>query len=160
MVATDTPSASLIWERAYPLLCGVVAGGAILFFWPGGYLFAEAKHWELNKLFDTGFDFSAVATSFLFTFYTFVVTAERGFISRMRLSLAFAMLIEYTVIALILGTALAASSLVLAVVGPKPAVNWDVATFLWAGWSFVAAWTLAAFFRTTILFIAFASADA
>lgn len=159
VATTELPSLSLIWERSYPLLSGAATGGAILYFWPGGFLFAEAKHWELGKLFDAGFDFAAIATSFLFTFYTFVVTAERGFIYRMRNSIYYTQLIEYTVAALVLGAALGVISLALEVINPKPAVNWDLACFLWAGWSFVAAWTVAAFIRTTRLFIAFASAD-
>lgn len=153
------PSVSQIWERIYPVLIGMIAGGLVLYFWPGGFLFAKSKHWELNKLFAAGFNFSAVATPFLFTFYTFVLTAERGFIARMRHSIYFAMLIEYTMSALKLGTVLAIASVVLDIVGPHPKERWDLATFLWSGWAFIAAWSVAAFIRTAIIFIAFASAD-
>lgn len=159
MAVTEVPSPSQIWERVYPCTFGVIAGAVVLIFWPGGYLFAEANHWKLDVLFGAGFEFSAVATSFLFTFYTFVLTAERGFIARMRRSVYFGMLIDYTMNALRLGAIFAIASLLMEVFEPHPAVRWDIPCIAWSLWSFLAVWTLAAFVRTTIIFAAFASAD-
>jgi hypothetical protein len=159
MATTDVTSISVIRERAYPIFCGSTAAGLVFVISPNFFIYAACQKWHISSLYEAGFEFGAVATSFLFTFYTFVVTAERGFIARMKHSIYYELLITYTVTALILGVALAIVSLPMMVIDPAPASRWDWATIGIAFWSFVAAWSVAAFVRTTRLFIAFATAD-
>jgi hypothetical protein len=159
MATTDVVSFGALRERTYPLFCGVVAAVVVFAVSPHFFTYAADMKWNLGSLYLAGFDFAAVATSFLFTFYTFVVTAERGFIIRMKKSIYYSLLITYTVRALTLGVILALVSLPLMVIGPAPESRWDNATILIAIWAFIAVWTVAAFIRTTRLFIAFATAD-
>jgi len=159
MAITDVASFGAIRERIYPLVAGLVAGATCFAGAPTFFCYAQSQNWKIGEIYVAGFEFSAVATSFLFTFYTFVVTADRGFIARMRNSIYFADLITFTVRALILGTVLAIVSVPMMVMEPAPLTRWGFEAAEVTAWVFLAAWTLAAFVRTTRLFIAFAAAD-
>ena len=159
MATTDVLSFSVIRERTYPIFSGLIAAAIIFAVSPSFFAYADGHNWKIAALYEAGFEFAAVATSFLFTFYTFVVTAERGFIAKMRRTIYFQQLIQYTVTALILGTVLAVISIPMMVIEPLPQSRWDFQTCSIAAWAFVAVWTLAAFVRTTRVFIAFAAAD-
>src|SRR4051812_8247374 len=120
VAVTDVPSFSVIRERSYPLLCGAGGLAVALTISPDFFAYADDKGWNISDVYLAGFEFAAVATSFLFTFYTFVITAERGFIARMRRSIHYQQLITYTVRALALGVALALLSLPMMVTDPLP----------------------------------------
>lgn len=157
MSLADVVSFEVIAERGYPFFCGVLAATAIFAVSPDFFCYASAHGWKLEELYLASFDFSSVTTSFLFAFYAFVVTAERGFIAKMKSSIYFAQLITYTVRALILGVVLAVASLPMMVIQPVPQARWDTATIEVAAWVFVVVWTVAAFVRAARLFIAFVS---
>lgn len=142
------------WERHHPLaLAGVMAASYGVY----GYdlmQHAISSGWQVGNLYSSAFDVSSVFTAFLFTFYTFVVTTESGFIGRMKKTDVYGLLKSYSSVALVLGALLIAASIPMMIIEPKP-VNvsgWHYVVAVWIG---LAVWTAAAFLRAARLFVEF-----
>jgi len=159
MTLADVPSADVAWERFYPVGIGLAAAAATVAASPNFFSFATQEHWHLEVLYLAGFEFASVATSFLFTFFMFVIAADSGFIAKMKSSIYYGRMIGFTARALALGVILALASLPLMVIQPIPISRWSWETAVVAIWVFIAAWTVGAFVRTVRQFIAFATAD-
>ena len=156
MAQTDVASFDVLRERSYPLILGVVAAVAVFIVSPDFFAYADGHNWKISELYYAGFEFSSIAASFLFTFYTFVVTAERGFIAKMRNSIYYAQLISYTLSAIGAGVLLAIASLPMMVLEPLPQSKWDLPTISIAAWTLVAVWATASFVRAVRIFVEFA----
>jgi len=143
-------------EAGYPALIGAVVGVLSLVYAPTAVEQIIARGWDLGNLYSAVFDVSAIVTPFLFTFYSFVVTTDRGFIGRAKGSIYYKTAIRFTVQALVLGGILTIVSIPMMVIEPAPVVRFGWEHFLLAGWAALAVGTLAAFVRAAHLFSIFA----
>lgn len=145
------------WEANYPLALGCAGSVMALAFAPQFLNYIFDNKWDVGVLFSSVFDLAAVATAFSFTFYAFIVTADGGFIGRMKRSIYYKALLRFTIVATILGGILVIASIPLMIVKPIPASSWSISCFAVAVWFGLVAATSAAFFRAARLFAIFAS---
>lgn len=146
----------LVFEANYPMIFGGIAAAAALAYAPQAISVFTENEWKIDSIYSAVFDVSAITTPFLFTFYSFVATAERGFIGRMRASVYYRMLMQYTVRALLLGGLLTLLSIPVMVIEPKPATLGEASHLLLVIWLGLAVWTLSAFVRAAYIFSVFA----
>lgn len=144
------------WERHHPAIFGGV--GLLAYGTVGPQLMSAmvGAGYDAPQMYSATFDIASVFTAFLFTYYSFVVTAGSGFITRMRKTKAYALLKEYTLSALCLGVVLVVVSVPLTVIKPKPMDIANVQHFLVTVWAGVTCWSISAFVRATRFFVAFA----
>lgn len=145
------------WEAHHPMLLSGAAFGGLLIFGPDLYRYADTHKWKIDQFYTSVFTLATVFTAFLFMFYTFAVTAERGFLSRARASTYFKQMVEYTIRAIVVGALLCVLTVPMLVVQPTPAKGdpWLVFAAAWLG---LTVWSFASFIRAAYLFIIFASA--
>ncbi len=154
-MATLAQRAGRSWELHHPALLGVVALAGVL--WAGPYVFthAEKAKWHLDELYTSVFTLATVFTAFLFTFYTFVITADRGFLGRAKESVYFRRTVHFTFVAIWIGAALCLATIPLLVVQPVPSPK-DPWLFYVASWAGLTVWACASFVRAAYLFAIFA----
>lgn len=144
------------WERHHPALFGGL--GLLAYGAAGPYLMSAmiGAGYDAPQMYSATFDIASVFTAFLFTYYSFVVTAGSGFIARMRKTKAYALLKQYTLSALSLGVLLVAVSIPLTVIKPKPIDFFSAQHFMTTVWAGATCWSISAFIRATRFFVAFA----
>jgi hypothetical protein len=155
-MGTKAISLKLIWERNYPFLLGLSTGLLAVSFAADIYRVGSERHWEISEIYTAGFEFGAISATFLFTFYTFVVTAERGFIAQTKHSIYYAALIRYTLWATALSTIFSVASIPMMVVRPTPFAAHDFLSWIVGAWTFLAVWAVGSFIRAARVFIEFA----
>ncbi|WP_340647017.1 hypothetical protein [Phenylobacterium sp.] len=143
-------------EEHYPHVLGLAGAAMMLVFGPNLMTSAAANGWHLDQLYAALFNLSTVFTGFLFTFYSFVVTADRGFLAQARQSIYLQRANGFTIVAITAGFILCVLSIPTLVWQPAPIVrNLEMVWLsVWVGTS---VWALLAFERATRLFIIFAS---
>jgi|SRR6185312_2135825 len=143
------------WEVHHPMVVSALVFVAVLWWGPGGFSYADRKSWHLDQLYTCIFTYSTVITAFLFTFYTFIITGDRGFLSAARESVYFRQTVSYTFRAILLGAVLSLATIPMLVIQPLPKAGgaWLIYSATWAA---VAAWATAAFIRAAWLFAIFA----
>jgi hypothetical protein len=154
-MATIADKASRRWEMHHPALLGALSLGGVMLAGPRAFAYAEMHHWKVDQLYTCVFTLATVFTAFLFTFYTFVVTAERGFLARAKSSIYFKQTVRYTLSAIWVGGIVCAATVPLLVVQPTPTVGdpWLVVVAIWAA---LTVWACASFIRAAYLFSIFA----
>lgn len=151
-LATAIDHLGLVWERSYPSALGALGLVSALIWAPDAYAYMEERHWLVENIYLCVFEVSLVFTAFCVTFYTFLITAESGFISRIRKSLYFRNLLTHIVRALLFGGLLTVFSTPMLVVVPAAASENPAATLAIALWFGLAVTTVAAFVRAARLF--------
>jgi hypothetical protein len=143
-------------EGHYPHTLGLAGAAAMLVFGPKLIAFATSNGWHLDQLYSAVFNLSTVFTGFLFTFYSFIVTTDRGFLGQARQSIYLKRANGFTIVAISAGFILCVLSVPTLVWQPAPLVrNLEMVWLsIWIGNS---VWALLAFERATRLFIIFAS---
>jgi hypothetical protein len=141
-------------EDHYPHGIGMAAGTAMLIYGPRVIACATASGWQLDQLYGAIFNLSTVFTGFLFTFYTFVVTTDRGFLGKAKHSLYFKRANGFTILAIVAGFILCVLSVPMLVRPPAPTGPGLAFLSIWVA---VAFWALLAFERATRVFIIFVS---
>ena len=147
-------------ERSYPLAIGLVCTTLTAWAAPWAFSGMVKANWKSENIYSSAFNMAAVATPFLFTFYTIFVTTETGFIGRLKRGSAYRSTVNFTLRAIWLGALTSVLSLPLTVVSPTPVSHTDPWTWIVAGWVGIVAWTAAAFVRAARQFGIFISAHA
>jgi len=146
--------ASRLWENWHPLLLGAACALAL---WAFGWPLVSASRvatWNLPALYSAIFSISGIYTAFLFTFYSFIATTDRGFIGRAKDSIYYKRTVSFTVSALVLGGFLTLVSIPMLLVEPDLQTRAGrVVIVLWIG---LTVWASAAFVRAAYLFVIFA----
>ncbi len=132
--------------------------GVTLWAGPQAYALAERSKWHVDELYTCVFTLATVFTAFLFTFYTFVITAERGFLGRAKGSIYFRRTVHYTFVSIWVGAALCLATVPLLVAQPTPGPK-DPWLFYVASWAGLTVWASASFVRAAYLFAIFAGHD-
>lgn len=142
------------WEIHHPAIMGGGTLAAVL--WRGdlAYAYAEANKWHLDQLYTAVFTVSTVVTAFLFTFYTFIITGERGFLAASRTSIYFKQTVGYTLRAIVVGSLLSAATIPMLVIQPVILAG-DPWLFFTAVWAALTVWAGASFTRAAYLFAIF-----
>lgn len=155
-MATMVQKALSRWEMYHPAALGGLAAVALILFGPQAYAHADSQHWKVDQLYTCVFTLATVFTAFLFTFYTFVITAERGFLARAKHTSYFKQTVKYTLTAIWVGGLLCIATVPLLVVQPTPKVGdpWLLFIALWGG---LTVWACASFIRAAYLFSIFAT---
>lgn len=145
---------SRAWERLHPMLLGLATVVVLWFFgWP---LVAIAKqnHWNVTALYDAIFSVSGIYTAFLFTFYSFIATSDKGFLGKAKDSIYYRRTVSFTVSALILGAIVTATSLPMLLI--EPGLDSRPERLVIVGWLGLTIWATAEFVRAAYLFVIFA----
>lgn len=154
-MATLAQKAARQWEVHHPYVLGGLTFVASLVAGPRAFEYAHDHAWKVDQIYTCVFTLSTVFTAFLFTFYTFVVTAERGFLGRARASTYFKQTVRYTLGAIGVGAALCVATVPLLVVQPTPIVG-DPWLLAFSAWAALTVWASASFVRAAYLFSIFA----
>jgi hypothetical protein len=146
------------WEAHHPSLLSALAFGGMLWKGPAAYAYAAEHSWKVDQAYTCVFTLATVFTAFLFTFYTFVVTAERGFLARARASTYFKQMVGYTFSAIAVGAILCVVTIPMLVVQPVPSSGdpWLAVAAVWLG---LTVWSGASFIRAAYLFAIFAGSQ-
>lgn len=142
---------SFAWEYYHPTILAIFALFLTLGFGPSVIEYLNSNKYSVYEIYSSVFDISSVFTAFLFTFYTFVVTTERGFIAAVKKSRFYKLAVRYTLEALLLGAFLTIFTIPMKVIVPAP-TTFDATLFGVALWVALAVWTAAAFVRSSYLF--------
>lgn len=149
-----TNSAARRWEVHHPLVLSAAAFAGVMWLGDDLYRYATAEKWHLDQAYTTVFTLATVFTAFLFTFYTFIVTADRGFLEAARTSSYFQQTVTYTLRAIVIGSVLCLFTIPMLVVQPAPTTGdpWLIIAAMWAG---LTVWAAASFVRAAYLFSIF-----
>lgn len=143
------------WEIHNPLLFAVPVFALAMWQGPAAFAYADGHKWHIDQLYTCVFTYSTVITAFLFTFYTFIITGDRGFLAAARSSIYFKHTISYTFRAIIVGAILSFVTIPMLIVQPVPAAG-DVWVVIAALWAALTVWATASFVRAAWLFAIFA----
>lgn len=142
-------------EGWYPHVWGAVAAALALSWAPRIAVLDATSVVHLDEAYTALFGLSTVFTGFLFTFYSFVSTADSGFLGKAKSSIYMKRANRFTVTAIIAGSMLSLYCVPLLVFQPSVAAFPGGVMFaIWAGLS---VWALLAFERAARLFIVFVS---
>lgn len=152
-MATPRELAEKLVEDLYPHVLGV--GSAVIFLIYGGGISSVASTYSLkiDQAYSGVFGLATVFTGFLFTFYTFVITADNGFIGRARSSLYLRRTMKFTVTALKLGGISSLLSLLMMVWQPN--LEWRPGSIAFSIWFGLSVCSSLAFERAARLFVIF-----
>jgi hypothetical protein len=142
-------------EAWYPHVWGAVAAALALHWTPRIATLQSASVVHLDEAYTALFGLATVFTGFLFTFYSFVSTAESGFLGKARSSIYMKRANRFTVTAIIAGSMLSIFCVPLLVF--QPSVGTFPGNLAFAIWAGLSAWALLAFERAARLFILFVS---
>lgn len=153
-MATRTDRALKRWEIHHPMILSAGTLGAVLWYGPEVFAYAELQQWHIDQLYTCVFTYSTVLTAFLFTFYTFIITGDRGFLTAARETIYFKQTIGYTMKAIMTGAVLSLASVPMLIVQPTPIAGdpWMAYAALWAA---LTVWSVASFVRAARLFAVF-----
>lgn len=142
------------FEDLYPHLIG--AGVGLLSLTLSDDIASSIKAYSLkiDQAYSGVFGLVTVLTGFLFTFFTFIVTTDHGFIGKARSSIYLRRANAFTITALISGATAALCSLAMMVWQPN--LSWLPGLIAFAVWVGVSVWSVLAFERAARLFIVFA----
>lgn len=143
-------------EEYYPFALGVVGGAACIIWGAQAFTAMLRQGWDVGVIYSATFDLMTIFTAFLFTFFSFFVTTDRGFIGRAKGTLPYRQTVKYTLKTLALGALLIALSIPMMVIKPAP-TDLGFALVLVSFWLALAIWTAASFFRAAHIFSIFAS---
>lgn len=135
------------------MLGGLTSTGLWLWGWPLAQI-AVDRHWKLPELYAAVFNIAGIYTAFLFTFYSFIATTDRGFIGRSKDTRYYRQTVTFTISALVVGGTLCVTTLPLLVVEPDLASH--VGRVVVAAWVGLTIWATAEFVRSAYLFTIFA----
>lgn len=152
--------AGMLWEANFPIGLAFLAGVATFAFGPKAFACIIQNSWKVDVVYSSVFDIVSIFTAFLMTFYTLVITTDRGFIGRAKDSRPYRSLLAYTIRALGLGSALILLSVPIMLVEPAPTSHSDPSLYAVAIWCALSVWTAAAFVRAAHLFAIFAKEHA
>lgn len=152
-MATIGDRVQKIIEDTYPLVAGMLAGGLALAVVPRIYYIVQEHDLKIDQAYSGVFGLTTVLTGFLFTFYSFVITTDHGFIGKARSSIYLKRTVTFTITALVAGAIAALGSLPMMVW--QPGLDEPLAQVAFAVWAGVATWALLAFERAARLFIIF-----
>ncbi|NWE51574.1 hypothetical protein [Brevundimonas sp. P7753] len=152
-MATLLDRTNKLFEGAYPHCAGFVAAGLAI--WQGSEIAqAVAAHsLKLDQAYSGVFGLASVLTGFLFTFYSFVLTTDRGFLGKARSSIYLRRTSSFTVTALVAGTVAALVSLPMMIW--QPVLTSTMARTAFGIWFGTSIWAILAFERAARLFIIF-----
>lgn len=143
------------WEDFHPLAFGAITSALLLRFSNEIATLDARWSWNIAGTYGAIFGLAGVYTAFLFTFYSFVATTDRGFIGRLRPTETYRRIIRFTVISLILGASVIVCTLPLILFEPTLGTRWGAWTLsIWAG---ITVWSTLAFVRAAYLFVIIAS---
>ena len=154
-MATVADNVQLRWEIHHPTILALATFVAAMWWGPGAYAHAAKEQWHVDQLYTCVFTLSTVITAFLFTFYTFIITGDRGFLSASRNTTYFKQTISYTFKAIVTGALLAGASIPMLVVQPTPKAG-EPWMFAAAAWAALTVWSVSSFVRAAWLFAIFA----
>lgn len=139
-------SLNALWERFYPVLCGIAAVCAVVVF---DKQLAEPSFGDaLKKLYNVLLNVSAIYTGFLCNVMFTLHFGSTVTLDKARNTRSFRIYSRYVNEAFTLGFIAALVSVPMVAVEPVPVVPWyDWQTLLVALWAAVMAWSLAAAFR-------------
>lgn len=140
-------------EDTYPALAGLLWGGVVFFFSNSIVDLIKDHNLKMDQAYSGIFGIATVLTGFLFTFYSFVITTDHGFIGKARSSIYLKKTVNFTIDALRVGSLAALCSLPMMVWQPTlSSVNQKLAFAFWVALS---VWSLLSFERAARLFILF-----
>lgn len=154
-MATIRDAVEKLFEDIYPHVGGVAASVAVFFLSDKLSSIVSAHGLKIDQAYSGIFGLATVLTGFLFTFYSFVITTDHGFIGKARSSRYLQQTAKFTVTALIAGGVASLTSLPMMVWQPK--LNWTPGAIAFSLWAGVAVWSCLAFERAARLFIIFCS---
>lgn len=157
-MATLADRAGKAFEDLYPHLTAIAIGAACYLNGQPFAAFVTQHQLKIDQAYTGIFGISTVLTGFLFTFYSFVLTTEHGFIGRARTSYFLRRTTVFTVTALVAGATAALASMILLVWQPRLA--WTVGGIAFAFWAAIAVWSLLCFERACRLFMIFSTRQA
>lgn len=155
-MATTIDRIHFALEANYPAILAAVSAVGAFVYAPQAIQAIQSHGWKLDSVYSSVFDVSAITTPFLFTFYSFVATTERGFIGRMKASIYYKLMMQYTVRALLLGGFLTLASIPMMIIEPAPTTTGGADHWLLVLWIGLAVWTLSSFARAAYIFSVFA----
>lgn len=152
-MATIVGRIEKFFEDTYPHAAGVAASVLALTFADEVGPITKAYVLKMDQAYSGVFGLATVLTGFLFTFYSFVITTDHGFIGKARTSIYMKRTSRFTVTALLSGATAALVSLPMMVWQPN--LFWTPGLIAFAVWAGVSVWSLLAFERAARLFILF-----
>lgn len=154
-MATAGDKARKIYEDIYPHGAALLVGAACYLNGDALARFVERHQLKVDEAYTGIFGIATVLTGFLFTFYSFVLTTEHGFIGRARTSYYLRRTTIFTVTALVAGAASAIASLTILVW--QPGIASSAGGIAFAVWAAVSVWSLLCFERACRLFMIFST---
>lgn len=142
------------WEKWHPPALAAATTTAL---WLWGFPLAQQaveRQWKVDELYTAVFNIAGIYTAFLFTFYSFIATTDRGFIGRSKDSRYYRQTVNYTISALVLGGALCVLTLPILVI--EPDLRSHAGRVVASSWVGLSVWASAAFVRAAYLFTIFA----
>ena len=142
------------WELHHPAILSTATFAVALWKGPRSYALVDTSKLHIDQLYTCMFTYATVITAFLLTFYTFIITGDRGFLPAARESLYFKRTISYTLRAIIFGALLSVVTVPLLIVQPVPKAGetWMIYAAAWFG---LTTWATASFIRSSWLFVVF-----
>lgn len=145
-----------LWENFHPAIIGTAS--TLLCLTKGKEIttFLEDNGAKFDQLYSSVFNVASIFTAFLFTFYTFIATADRGFLSAAKKTSYYKRSVKFTVEALIWGSLLCLATIPMLMMQPKPSQHTAHLVFfsIWFG---ISAVSISQFVRATNLFIILAN---
>lgn len=157
-MATTGDRVRKAFEDLYPHASGLIVGTVCYLNGEPIARFVSQNELKVDEAYTGVFGIATVLTGFLFTFYSFVLTTEHGFIGRARRSYYLRRTAVFTVTALIAGASAALMSMAILVWQPRLA--WTYGGIAFAVWIAVAVWSLLCFERACRLFMIFSNQQA
>lgn len=148
--------AGLLWETYFPFTFGGIAGLLSYLYGNCAFIYLTENEMQIGSIYSSAFDVATIFTAFLLTFYTLIITADRGFIGRAKGTRPYLLLLSYTLRALGLGAAVVALSIPMMVVEPAPTSPNDPSLYAVAIWAGLTIWAAGAFVRAAHIFAIFA----
>ena len=146
----------LQWERIYPTASGFTAVVAAFAYGPKMIGMFDGHNWSIENLYLAILTVATVASGFTFTTYTFLLTAESGFIGRAKRSIYYRNMLAYVLRATILGGVVTVATVPLFIARLAPTEIWSQGNLLLSLWCGLTVGTAAAFYRAAYLFAIFA----
>lgn len=140
------------FEEFAPLVAGSLTCFMLLIFTPAMFSWAGVNEKPIDRIFSGAFDLFCVFTAFLFTFYSFVVSSEKGFLSAVKKTEYFRRLKIYTFKAVVLGAIMVLFSYVMMVFSPEPVLYFTTSYFAVAAWGFGFSFSFISFVRSAYIF--------
>lgn len=157
MSRRDTRPTEVQWEEAWPLAAGLAVGLLSLVFGKGAFVFAEAKGWHVDALYNAIFALTAASSAFLFSLYTYAKTADISALKIIRGSKIFSRASRYIINNVTVCFVTSVLTIPFTVIVPTPKVD-GLSLLLFAAWSALSVIALCGSVRSVAHFVAILNA--